>query len=257
MDSQIVTFIYCCGADTEAVTASFVILLTTLYLSQASCVYGRTCNALKHLVEEEIYRVLIVAFLSPRKLWCLKSLNWSILKNPKRESGATCCRLWMRSYVLIQMVIYFKDCNEFVLATCVVLPTFMAATVRKHILPYLASIRLRVLLWHKAPARLSLPIIQFEKQTRNSSAQLYLLAAKDRNDAIDTDSAKSAGVWTWQWIFIKGQNPSKTEHKTESVEKSKVNQSQQKVKAKKIKKSKGMKAEGLKLPILQSIIQRG
>nr|GEV69147.1 hypothetical protein [Tanacetum cinerariifolium] len=54
----------------------------------------------------------------------------------------------------------------------------------------------------KAPAGfrftsgLSLLIIQFEKQTRNSGAQLHILAAKDRNEAIDTDSAKSVGVWT-------------------------------------------------------------
>nr|GEX41602.1 reverse transcriptase domain-containing protein [Tanacetum cinerariifolium] len=66
-----------------------------------------------------------------------------------------------------------------------------------------------------------------------------------------------------KWIFGNGYNkrnkiqakPDKTEHKTKSMEKSKVNQSQQKlnpdkVKAKKIKKSKGMKVEGLKLPIL-------
>nr|GEW75731.1 hypothetical protein [Tanacetum cinerariifolium] len=48
--------------------------------------------------------------------------------------------------------------------------------------------------------------------------------------------------------------PDKTKHKTESVEKSKVNQSQQKVNLDKVKviKSKGKKFEGLNLPNLQT-----
>nr|GEW95056.1 hypothetical protein [Tanacetum cinerariifolium] len=63
MYSHIVTFIYCCGADTEAVTASFKT--------------KKACNALKHLVEEENYKVLIVAFFEPEETM--------VLEKPKLE----------------------------------------------------------------------------------------------------------------------------------------------------------------------------